>query len=76
MRRIGYLLEDIADTDNLLSAFYKASRGKRMKEEVKCFSSSLDENIARLRGSILSGDVNVGNCKYFNTIPKVCISCF
>ncbi|MDE6879274.1 MAG: RNA-directed DNA polymerase [Odoribacter sp.] len=65
MKRAGYLTERIADTDNLLLAYYKASRGKRMKEESRCFSVSLDKEVARLRATILSGKVEVGDYTYF-----------
>lgn len=65
MKRAGYLIERIADTDNLFEAYYKAARGKRMKEETCRFSASLNEEVARLRATILSGDVEVGNYTYF-----------
>ena len=54
MKRAGYLTERIADTDNLLLAYYKASRGKRMKEESRCFSVSLDKEVARLGATNVS----------------------
>lgn len=41
MKRAGFLTEQIADTDNLLLAFYKASTGKKMKAEVRRFSNNL-----------------------------------
>ncbi len=65
MKRAGYLTERIADADNLLYAYYKAMRGKRMQEEVLRFSSGLQENIALLRRTVLSGEVDVGNYTYF-----------
>lgn len=65
MKRAGYLTERIADTDNLLAAYYKASRGKRMKGETLRFSASLDEEIARLRAAVLSGRVEAGDYTYF-----------
>lgn len=65
MKRAGYLTERIADTDNLLNAYYKAMQGKRMKEETRHFSASLDEQVARLRATILSGHVEVGDYTYF-----------
>lgn len=65
MKRAGYLTERIACTDNLLAAYYKALRGKRMKAEVRQFSASLDANLSRLRTEIFSGDVEVGDYTYF-----------
>ena len=65
MRRAGYLTERIADTDNLLYAYCKAVRGKRMQEEVRCYSAALQENVDLLRRSILSGTVEVGDYTYF-----------
>lgn len=65
MKRAGYLTERIADTDNLLLAYYKASRGKRLKEATLRFSASLDEQVARLRAAVLSGTVDVGDYTYF-----------
>lgn len=65
MKRAGYLTERIADTDNLLEAYYKAARGKRMKEDARRFSASLDEQVARLRAAVLSGKVEVGDYTYF-----------
>ncbi len=80
MKRVGFLIEKIADTDNLFLAFYKARRGKQMKKELRHFSDKLDENIQRLRNSILTGNVNVGNYTYFNIndpkLRKICAAAF
>ena len=43
MKRIGFLVEKIAETDNILHAFYKARKAKQLKKEVVAFSNSLDE---------------------------------
>ena len=32
MKRVGFLVEKIADKDNLLLAYYKAKRGKHYKK--------------------------------------------
>lgn len=37
MKRVGHLIEKIAEIDNLYLAYSKACRGKRLKEEVKQF---------------------------------------
>lgn len=80
MKRVGFLVEKIAETDNILHAFYKARKGKQMKKEVIAFSKSLDDNVFKLRESILSGNVNVGNYTYFNINDpkprKICAAAF
>lgn len=80
MKRAGFLIEKIAETDNILYAFYKARRGKQLKKEVIAFSNSLDNNIQKLRSSILSGYVDVGNYTYFNINDpkprKICAAAF
>lgn len=80
MKRAGFLIEKIADTDNILYAFYKARRGKQLKKEVILFSELLDENIQKLRTSILLGNVDVGNYTYFHINDpkprKICAAAF
>lgn len=76
MKRAGYLTERIADTDNLLLAYYKASLGKQMKGETLRFASRLDEHVAALRAGILSGRVDVGHYRYFRIYdPKSRLIC-
>ncbi|MDE5611388.1 MAG: RNA-directed DNA polymerase [Odoribacter sp.] len=80
MKRAGYLIERIADTDNLFYAYYKAMRGKRMKEEARCFSDSLEKQIVHLRATILSGEVRVGDYTYFQIhdpkLRTICAAAF
>lgn len=80
MKRVGFLIEKIADIDNILYAFYKAKRGKQLKKNVVMFSNLLDVNVQKIRESILSGDVNVGNYTYFyinDPKPrKICAAAF
>lgn len=76
MKRIGNLIPQIADTDNLLLAFYKAIRGKRKNSEAICFQNSLEENIMELRKEILTGEVTVGKYEYFYIEdPKLRLIC-
>jgi len=76
MKRVGHLIETISDLDNLYLAFYKASLGKKGKNEVICFAKNLDENLQILRRQILSGDVSVGNYRYFTIFdPKKRLIC-
>ena len=71
MKRVGYLTERIADTDNLLLAFHKAKRGKQYKKEVIEFTENLDYNITKLQNEIMTGNVSVGKYHQFTIIdPK------
>lgn len=63
MKRFGYLVEKIAEYDNVLLAFYKAKKGKQDKSEVLSFEESLEENVDAISKSILTGEVEVG--KYY-----------
>lgn len=76
MKRAGNLIQKIADTDNIMLAFYKAMRGKRMSHEVLSFEKNFEENILELRDEILSGNVNVGEYEYFYIEdPKLRLIC-
>ena len=44
-KRVGFLIENIADPDNLRLAFWKACKGKEDKEEVIAFRENLDANL-------------------------------
>lgn len=71
MKRVGYLVEKIADRDNLLLAFYKAKRGKQYKKEVISFGNNLEHNMIKLQNEIISGRVSVGKYHSFIiTDPK------
>ena len=61
MKRFGNLMCKIADVDNLLAAYYKAARGKRLSNEVSDFELNLEDNIYMLREQLLSGTVVVGD---------------
>lgn len=76
MKRIGFLINDIASLDNLYSAYYKAKRGKSLNKDVLIFSEKLDYNIRKLQSQILSGNVEVGNYHYFKIFdPKERVIC-
>ena len=76
MKRVGYLTERIASLDNLYEAFRKACRGKQCKKEVLAFRSDFDRNIFMLRQQILSGNVEVGDYRFFTIYdPKERIIC-
>lgn len=71
MKRVGNLMQQIADPDNLRLAYYKAQKGKRHRHEVERYSVDLDENLDRLRRQFLAGSVEVGNYRVFKVFdPK------
>ncbi|GHT15138.1 hypothetical protein AGMMS4956_14450 [Bacteroidia bacterium] len=80
MKRANYLLDRIADPENLRLAFWKAQQGKSTKPEVARFRQHLDKNLLALRGEILEGKVEVGNYYYFTIYdPKerqICAAAF
>ncbi len=76
MKRVGYLIEPIADIDNLRLAFLRAKRGKSTKEGVLNYQANLDANLLSLQEAILSGSVSVGNYHYFKIYdPKERLIC-
>ncbi len=80
MKRVNHLIEKIAEPENLRLAFWKAGKGKRYATEVEKYRQNLDANLLRLREQILSGEVEVGNYRYFKIYePKerqICASAF
>lgn len=76
MKRAGFLIERIADIDNLLLAYTKAIRGKHLKREVKRFGEAFDDNIRLLHEALLQGTVRVGDYHYFTIYdPKERVIC-
>lgn len=80
MRRAGYIMEQVADMDNLMLAFYEAQRGKVCKCEVKAFRENLQEGLLDLRRELLQGEVQVGRYHTFTIFdPKqrqICAAAF
>ncbi len=80
MKRKGYLIERIADIDNLRLAYWKAQKGKKDKKDVLLFSTCIDENLATLSREISTGDFKIGNYYYFKIFdPKerqICAASF
>ncbi len=76
MKRVGNLIEQIADYDNIQLAFIKSRRGKQAKQEVIAFRNNYDENIKNIRESLLSGNIHIGNYNYFKIFdPKERLIC-
>jgi len=59
-------LDDIADWDNLASAAWRASAGKRTRHEVRAFLDNLLSNLTTLRRDILDGTVEIGRARTFH----------
>lgn len=76
MKRAGQLIKRVAETDNLLLAFYKAQRGKQGKAEVMRYRENLDSEMAELRHQLLDGVVRVGDYRtFFVYDPKKRLIC-
>ena len=76
MKREGFLIERIADPDNLRLAFWKARKGKEHKTDVADYRRNLDSNLMILREELLSGDIRVGGYYYFRIYdPKERLIC-
>ncbi len=76
MKRVGNLIEKIADIDNLFDAYYKARRGKQHKCSVQQYAQHIEENLVSLRHQILSGDIEVGAYHRFKIYdPKERVIC-
>ncbi|MCC7222418.1 MAG: RNA-directed DNA polymerase [Chitinophagales bacterium] len=65
MKRVGNLIEKIADIDNLRLAFWKAKRGKSDSSSVVQFQAHWNEQLLVLREQLLLGKVVVGRYHYF-----------
>lgn len=76
MKRSGYLMERIADPDNLRLAYWKARRGKDTRPDVGSYRRCLSVNLHRLRDELLSGEIDAGHYRYFRIYdPKERIIC-
>lgn len=79
-KRANDLLREIADPDNLRLAFYKAGKGKRYSSQVLAYQQQLEPKLIALREQILTGEVQVGDYRYFKVFdPKerlICASAF
>ena len=76
MKRVGYLMEQIASLDNLYLAYHKACRGKQRKQEVLRYAAHFDENMQAMRQELLDGTAAVGDYRYFTIHdPKERVIC-
>ena len=80
MKRVGFLIDKIADIDNLRFSFYKAQTGQQGKRDVIKYRENLQSNLELLRQQILFKNIKVGNYQLFKIFdPKertVCAASF
>ncbi len=65
MRRVGNLFHKIPEFDNLRSAFYKASKGKRDRPDQRRFSVFLDHQLAAIAADLTAGTIELGKASRF-----------
>ena len=65
MKRIGHLFDAVVGPANLELAFWKASRGKRARDDQRQYQANLGEELARLREGLIDGSYPVGNYRRF-----------
>jgi RNA-directed DNA polymerase len=61
MKRHGNLFEQIADPANIHRAYCKARRGRRWQNTVKTFERNLDQNLDRIRDSLIDKTFKTSN---------------
>jgi hypothetical protein len=76
MKRVGYLIDDIVDMNNLYLAYYKAKRRKNYNNAIYEYEKNLQVNLTVLKNEILSSKIKTGNYNYFKIYdPKERIIC-
>lgn len=80
MKRSKGLIPQMMEYDNLLLAFWKASKGKRHASAVLRYQQKLQDNLLILKEQIRTGCVEVGDYHHFMVYePKprnICASAF
>ncbi len=80
MKRVGNLMPQIVDIDNLMLAYCKARRGKQDKQEVIAYSRDITENILDIHRRLIDESFEVGRYHYFEIFdPKkrtICAASF
>ena len=61
MQRANYLIEPIAEMDNLYLAYYKAQKGKGAKQSVFDYGRNLKAHLELLQSQILRGAIDIGD---------------
>jgi hypothetical protein len=71
MKRVGHLLESIADPENLRCALHEASKGKRAKADIIAYQEQAESQLAQLRDGLISETVDLGGYRQFKVYePK------
>lgn len=71
MRRTGNLFDAIISRENLRFAFYRASRGKRSRQDVRTFGDELESNLHSLSNEVESDKLKLGQFTQFTIFdPK------
>lgn len=65
MKRVGHLMEKVAEPDNLREAYLRATRGKRDRRDVIEFSRGLEGRLQVMRGQLLDETVPLGGYRQF-----------
>ncbi|MCX7097073.1 MAG: reverse transcriptase/maturase family protein [Methylococcales bacterium] len=65
MKRQFVAITDIADYDNLLTATWKAAKGKYHRPDVQHFIADLDNHLQQLSNAILQGHAPIGHYLQF-----------
>lgn len=65
MHRHFHLFDHLVSFENLITAFYKAAKGKRKQPNVAVFECNLEANILRLRHELLEGMYFPGSYRTF-----------
>ncbi|MCF7793247.1 MAG: reverse transcriptase/maturase family protein [Candidatus Cloacimonetes bacterium] len=64
-KRIGYIYQEIYSWKNLVTAFKKARKSKRSKEEVADFEYNLENNLLNIQESLLQNNFSFSGYKHF-----------
>lgn len=71
MKRATKLFDQICDIQNLHEAYYKASKSKWLSAEVMIFNQNYEQNLEKLRCSLIEGCYKHGKYRQFTIIdPK------
>ena len=66
----------VLDMENLKLAFWKASRGKRAREDQRAYAANLDAELVRLQQGLADGTYPVGVYRRFTVYePKERVVC-
>lgn len=73
MKRVNNILDQITDYNNIMYAYYKACKGKKVKRRkaIKKFNLNFDQNINTIISGLKTGDIKLGKYNVFTVYePK------